>query len=92
MEFLENRILALLEKKHHEHYGETITVQEFAHGIIKTNRIPIKIPYKSIHMLGHKVKIQVAPNEQAQKLANMALATGIGEKTSLGFWICSCEL
>ncbi len=84
LEFIEKRIIGLLEKKYHNYYEEKIQVPQFCNGLIKTNRIPIKIPYKSIHFLAHKVKMQIADNPEAQKLANLALATGIGEKTSLG--------
>lgn len=52
------------------------------------NRIPIKIPYKNMHMLGNKFKITLASNQDAQLLGNMALGTGILEKNSLGMGFC----
>ena len=52
--------------------------------IQKLNRVPIKIKFKNIALLGDKFDIEIADNEMAQELAYLALATGIGENNSRG--------
>lgn len=54
-------------------------------GIEILNRGSIAAEYKGIKLLGDKVRIHVADNETAQKLAYMALGTGILEMNSRGF-------
>lgn len=43
-----------------------------------TNKIPWSIRYKEKHLLGDKINIGIASNSTAQKLAYLALGTGIG--------------
>lgn len=50
--------------------------------IQKTNRVPIKIKYKNIVLLGDKFDIEIADNEMAQDLAYLALAAGLGENNA----------
>lgn len=49
------------------------------------NKVPIKVLYKSIHLLGDKIIIDIAQNETAQTLAYLALGTGVLENNSRGF-------
>ena len=44
--------------------------------------MPVKIPYKNIHLLGDKIDLEIANNEMAQKLAYFALGVGLGENNS----------
>lgn len=48
------------------------------------NRIPISMNYKQIKLLGDKVRLSISDNPTAQKLAYMAIGTGIGEMNSRG--------
>ena len=57
---------------------------QFYTNIRKLNRVPIKIKFKNIALLGDKFDIEVADNEMAQELAYLALAAGIGENNSRG--------
>lgn len=43
------------------------------------NKVPVKVPYKGIALLGDKLNIVVAHNKTAQELIYMALGTGMGE-------------
>lgn len=52
------------------------------------NRKPVIIDYKGTTLLGHKVHLNVKPNEWAQQLAFTALGGGLGEKNALGFGYC----
>ena len=49
------------------------------------NKLPIKISYKNISLLGDKFNIYISDNEQAQSLAYMCLGTGILEMNARGF-------
>ena len=50
--------------------------------ILFKNKMPVKIPYKNIHLLGDKIDLEIANNEMAQKLAYFALGVGLGENNS----------
>ena len=81
------RILANIQKKYKNIYNTEINV-DFIKEIKKTNRQPIKIPYKNINMLGNKFEIEVKEDPISQNLAYLALTVGILEKNSLGFGFC----
>lgn len=49
------------------------------------NKVPIKIKYKKIHLLGDKVDIQISDHPNAQLLAYMAQATGLGTMNQRGY-------
>lgn len=51
------------------------------------NKVPVKVPYKDIYLLGDKIRMEIAQNQQAQDLAYLALGTGILENNSraMGF-------
>lgn len=49
-----------------------------------TNQKPIAFTYKDKKILGDKMKISISNNVEAQKLAYMALGTGIGEMNARG--------
>lgn len=48
------------------------------------NSAPIGIEYKNIKLLGDKIRLQIADNETAQKLAYLSLGTGLAEMNSRG--------
>lgn len=48
------------------------------------NQKPIGFEYKNIILLGDKITVHVAENDIAQKLAYMAIASGLGEMGSRG--------
>ena len=81
------RILANIQKKYKNIYNTEINV-DFIKEIKKTNRQPIKIPYKNINMLGNKFEIEVKEDPISQNLAYLALTVGVLEKNSLGFGFC----
>lgn len=82
-----SRILANIQKKYKNIYNTEINV-DFIKEIKKTNRQPIKIPYKNINMLGNKFEIEVKEDPISQNLAYLALTIGVLEKNSLGFGFC----
>jgi len=49
------------------------------------NRKPIAVNYKNIKLLGDKISLNIAENENAQKLAYMSLGTGIFEMNARGY-------
>ena len=87
MNLAKNRILANIQKKYKNIYNTEINV-DFIKEIKKTNRQPIKIPYKNINILGNKFEIDVKEDPMSQNLAYLALTLGILEKNSLGFGFC----
>lgn len=48
------------------------------------NKVPVKVPYKNVVLLGDKLNIIVANNKMAQELMYMALGTGLGEVNGRG--------
>ncbi|MEG0295175.1 MAG: CRISPR-associated endoribonuclease Cas6 [Clostridium sp.] len=58
---------------------------ELYSGIEFKNNKPIATKYKSIRLLGDKVSLNIAENEEAQELAYMVLGTGIGEVNARGY-------
>lgn len=85
-EAFEQRIKVNLIKKYNA-LTETKMDEDFElyRQIELINRKPIAIPYKGVRLLGDKLRMQVSENEQAQKLAYMALGTGICEMNARGF-------
>lgn len=87
MDLVKNRILANTQKKYKNIYDTTVDI-DFIKSIKKTNRQPIKIPYKNINMLGNKFEIEVKEDPMSQNLAYLAMSVGILEKNSIGFGFC----
>ena len=90
LELVKNRILAGIQKKYSKLYGSKVECN-FIQEIIKINRTPIKLPYKNIYFLGNKFEVIVKDDEISQKLAHLALSTGILEKNSQGFGFCKAR-
>ncbi len=49
-----------------------------------SNKVPIAVEYKNIKLLGDKFCIHISDHPTAQKLAHMAIATGVLEMNSRG--------
>lgn len=88
------RFQASLEKKYNAFTGkEVIPMQNFIQSIALLNKKPFSIPYKNTKMLGNKFKINIQEDTISQKLAFIAAATGLGEKSSsLGMGFCRYEV
>lgn len=81
----ENRIKSNLIKKMNTITGSKIQEDfELYRQIELVNRKPIAVPYKGIKLLGDKLRIQAAENEQAQELMYLAVGTGLGEFNARG--------
>ena len=87
IEFVKNRILANTQKKYKKIYDTQIDI-DFIKEIRKTNKTPVKIPYKNINMLGNKFEIQIKEDPMSQNLAYLILSVGLLEKNSLGLGFC----
>lgn len=53
------------------------------------NKAPISIQYKKIRLLGDKISLKIADNEQAQDLAYFIIGTGLCEMNSRGCGYCN---
>jgi CRISPR-associated endoribonuclease Cas6 len=49
------------------------------------NKKPISTNYKNIKLLGDKISLNIAENENAQKIAYMSLGTGVFEMNARGY-------
>ena len=88
LEFVKERILSNTQKKYKNIY-ETEAKVDFIKNITKTNKKPIKVPYKNKSVLGNKFEIEIKEDPMSQNLAFLVLAVGCGEKNSnLGFGMC----
>ena len=86
IEEYEKRVKVNLIKKWNVLHGEKIEEDfELFTGIEFLSKCPIVCQYKGVKLLGDKIRIHVAENEMAQKIAYMALATGVLEMNSRGF-------
>ncbi len=84
------QLQANIEKKYQFFFDEKIiTDNNFISSLIPLNEKPLALEYKGIKLLGNKFEFFISEDESSQKLANLALATGIGEKnSSLGAGFC----
>lgn len=87
---VKKRMLASAEKKYNQIYSEEIHA-DYIKNIKKINIKPMKIPYKNIYFLGNKFEVEVKDDERSQKLAYIALSTGMLEKNSQGFGFCKAH-
>lgn len=81
----ENRIKVNLIKKYNNTFKTNIdeNFQLYSSLQIK-NFTPIAVEYKHRKLLGDKLSLDICDNEFAQKLAYMALGTGLGEMNARG--------
>lgn len=81
----EERIKTNLIKKYKQFTGKNIREDILLYDVMKfNNRMPIKIPYKNINLLGDKLSFRISNEPKAQELAYFALGVGIGENNSRG--------
>lgn len=86
----EERLKINLLKKWHQFYGEKLPEDfEMFTGIEFLNKVPVKVEYKKIHLLGDKLRLHIAGNGTAQVLAQLAIGAGAGELNARGFGICN---
>lgn len=82
----ERRLKENLIKKYNTYIGNKIDEKFQLYDIITfLNKVPIKIPYKDISLLGDKIEIKVSDNTLAQELIHMSLGTGLCESNARGF-------
>lgn len=90
LEEYEQRLKVNLIKKYKRLTGEDLQEDFSLYDVIRfNNQKPIKLPYKSISLLGDKLNLEIATNETAQKLAYLAIGTGLGELGSRGMGFTS---
>lgn len=81
----ENQLKVNLIKKWNDFEGDKLSEDFQLYTLLEfLNKDPIPMEYKSIKLLGDKLRLQIADNENAQKLAYMALGTGILGMNSRG--------
>lgn len=91
LDLFKRRLEDNLEKKYKSFFNEDIDVKgKFIKSIEFKNRKPMHYNYKKgIKLLANKVSIQIEDNEEAQKVAFLARAIGLGEKnSSIGAGFC----
>lgn len=86
------RIKINLIKKWNQFEGEKLSEDFPLYTFLELmNEGPIGMDYKGIKLLGDKVRIQIADHKTAQRLAYMALGTGILEMNSRGAGFVNCR-
>ncbi len=89
IEMVQKRILANLERKYKQFYGEQLTAPVDAINYFEIlNKVPYPIKYKRKTLQSNKFKIGFNNDEVSQKLAFTCMAFGLLEKNSLGFGFC----
>ena len=84
------RLKINLLKKWRQFYGGKLPEDfELFTGIEFLNKVPVKVEYKNIHLLGDKLRLHIAENETAQNLAQLAIGAGLGEMNSRGYGTCN---
>lgn len=82
----EKRLKDNLIKKYKFFTGKDIDESLSLYDLIEfKNKVPVKVPYKNINLLGDKIVLEIAQNQQAQELAYFALGVGLLENNSRGF-------
>lgn len=90
IEQYEERLKVNLLKKWQQFYGVKPPEDfELFTGIEFLNKSPVSLEYKTIHLLGDKLRLHVAENEWAQNLAQLAIGTALGEMNSRGYGMCN---
>ncbi|GAA0126563.1 CRISPR-associated endoribonuclease Cas6 [Clostridium sp. CTA-19] len=91
LDLFKQRLEDNLEKKYKSFFNKDIDINsKFIKSIEFKNRKPMHYNYKNgVKLLANKVSIQVEYNEEAQKVAFLARAVGLGEKnSSIGAGFC----
>ena len=86
----EERLKINLLKKWKQFSGEKMQEDfEMFTGIEFLNKCPVAVGYKGVRLLGDKLRLYIAENEEAQKLAQVAIGAGAGEMNGRGFGYCN---
>lgn len=86
LEDFEKRIKDNLVKKYNSYFDTKIDEDFTLFKVINfENHKPISCKYKNINILGDKVTLVIDENDNAQKLAYLALGTAIGEMNARGY-------
>ena len=86
LEEYENRLKLNIIKKYNSIFNEKIDENIDLFNFIEfKNKVPVKVKYKNINLLGDKLTLGIAKNETAQKLAFLCLSVGLGEMNARGF-------
>lgn len=86
LEEFEERIRINLIKKYNDFTGSKLDEDFQLYQTMQfINKVPIKFPYKEIHLLGDKLELLAADNDTAQQLIYMSLGTGFGESNARGY-------
>lgn len=91
VELLLQQLHANAEKKLRslDPHAEGQAVQSFIQGIRIENRKPIALRYKDRKLLGNKLRLFIHDDPFSQKLAQIVLGSGVGEKSSsIGAGFC----
>lgn len=90
LEKYEQRLFENAVKKYNQYTGQKINEDfQLYTNIAFLNKKPIANEYKGIRLLGDKVNLKIADNEQAQELAYFLLGTGLYEMNSRGMGYCN---
>ena len=85
LEQFEKRLKDNLIKKYKYFTGSEINEDFLLYDLIEfKNKVPVKIPYKGIHLLGDKIYLEISQNQQAQDFAYFALGVGLLENNTRG--------
>lgn len=86
LEEFEKRLKENLIKKYNYFIENNVEESMPLYDLIEfKNKLPVKVPYKNITLLGDKIVLEISSNEQAQELAYLALGVGLLENNSRGF-------
>lgn len=88
-----DRFQGNLEKKYNQFCKQQINPkQNFIQRLEVLNKKTFSFPYKNTHFLASRYRLDINDDEASQKLAFIAAATGIGEKSSsLGMGFCNYQ-
>lgn len=86
IEVFEERLKTNLIKKYKDITGEDINEDfQLYYQINFKNKVPVLRKYKDIKLLGDMIELEIAENENAQKLVFLAIGSGLLEMNARGF-------
>lgn len=86
LEEFEERLKVNLIKKYNQIYNCKMNENfQLYYQINFKNKVPVSRKYKDIKLLGDMIELEIAENENAQKLAWLAIGTGLLEMNARGF-------
>ena len=85
-EDFEERLKTNLIKKYKDITDKDINEDfQFYYQINFKNKVPVSRKYKEIKLLGDMIELEIAENDDAQKLAMLAIGAGLLEMNARGF-------